>query len=186
MSGAEPARTIARARPARAVTGTTSGRAMVAALALVGALIAGCSNGTSTPTPTPTPTPGATTAPTSPGAGGGGGGASSGTPAYCAAANKLKASVGALGSLSVSSGLTGVQTAIDNIQASLTEFQTAARSQFGPQIQQMQTALSDVKSAIRAASASPSTSSVTAIGTAAAAVVAAYSTLQKEISSRCG
>jgi hypothetical protein len=181
MSGAEPARTIARARPARAVAGATSARAMMAALALIGALVAGCSNGTSTPTPTPTP--GATTAPTSPA---GGGGASSGTPAYCAAANKLKASVGALGSLSVSSGLTGVQTAIDNIQASLTEFQTAARSQFGPQIQQMRTALSDVKSAIRAASASPSTSSATAIGTAAAAVVAAYTALQKEISSRCG
>jgi hypothetical protein len=50
----------------------------------------------------------------------------------------------------------------------------------------MRKALTDVQSAIRTASASPSTSSVTAIGTGAAAVVAAYSTLQSKISSHCG
>jgi soluble cytochrome b562 len=75
---------------------------------------------------------------------------------------------------------------VNNIQTSLTEFHTAAQSQFGPEVQQMRKALTDVQSAIRTASASPSTSSVTAIGTGAAAVVAAYSTLQSKISSHCG
>lgn len=163
------------------MAGWTSAQPLFVALALAAALIAGCSS-SGTSTPTPTPTPGATTAATSPGSGG----ASSGKPAYCDAANKLKASVGALGSLSVSSGLPGVQTAVNNIQTSLTEFQVAAQSQFGPEVQQMRKALADVQSAIRNASASPNTSSVTAIGTSAAAVVAAYSTLQNEISSHCG
>jgi hypothetical protein len=107
-------------------------------------------------------------------------------PAYCDAANKLRASVGALGSLSVSSSLADVSTAIDNIQTSLTEFQAAAKSQFVPEVQQMRTALNNVQAAIRAAGASPSSSSITAIGSSAAAVVAAYTALQKAIGSRCG
>jgi hypothetical protein len=156
-----------------------SAGSLLVALALVGALVAGCS---SDGNPAPTPAPSASTAATS----GGNGGASSGTPAYCDAANKLKASMGALGSLSVSSGLSGVQTAVDNIQASLTEFQAAAQSQFGHEVQQLRTALNDATAAIRAAGASPSSSSVTAIGTSAAATVAAYSALQKAISTRCG
>jgi hypothetical protein len=152
----------------------------VVALAFTAALVAGCSsNGTSTPTRTPTP--GVSTAPASPG-----GGASSGTPAFCDAANKLRASVGALGSLSVSSSLSDVQTAIDRIQTSLTDFQSAAKSQFVPQVQQMRTALNNVQAAIRAAGASPSSSSITAIGSSAAAVVAAYSALQQAIGTRCG
>jgi hypothetical protein len=98
----------------------------------------------------------------------------------------LKASVGALGSLSVSSSLADVQTAVDKIQSALTEFQNAAHSQFGPQVQQMRTALGELQSAIRTAGASPNASSVTSIGTSAAAVLAAYTSLQTAISSRCG
>jgi hypothetical protein len=162
---------------------------VLAALALAGALVAtlvaGCSSGggsTASPTSTASTAAASGSSPSGPASGG----ASSGTPAYCAAANKLKTSVQALGSLSVASGLSGVQTAIDNIQTSLNEFQSSAQSQFGPQIQRMRTSLSDVESAIRAAGASPNASSVTSIGTSAAAVVAAYDSLQKAISSRCG
>jgi len=181
MSGAQRAATVARTRRVRSVVGWTSAKPLLTALALAATLIAGCSsNGTSTPTPTPTP--GATTAPTSPGGSGG----ASGRPAYCDAANKLRASVGALGSLSVNSSLTDVQTAIAKIQTSLTEFQAAAKSQFGPEVQQMRTALNNVTAAIRAAGASPSSSSITAIGSSAAAVVAAYTALQNAIGSRCG
>ena len=180
MSDAQRAGTLARAGRSQSAARWTSARPLLVALAFAAALVAGCSS--SGNNPAPTPAPGASTAATSPGSGG----ASTGTPAYCDAANKLKASVGALGSLSVSSSLTDVQTAIDNIQTSLTEFQTAAKSQFGPQVQQMRTALNNVTAAIRAAGASPNSSSITAIGSSAASVVAAYTALQQAIGSRCG
>jgi hypothetical protein len=184
MSGAQRAGTIARARRSRSAARWTSARPLLVALVLAATLIAGCSsNGTPAPTTTPTPAPGASTAPATPG---GSGGASSGTPAFCDAANKLRASVGALGSLSVNSSLTDVQTTIDNIQTSLTQFQAAAKSQFAPQVQQMRTALNNVTAAIRAAGASPNSSSITAIGSAAASVVAAYTALQQAIGTRCG
>ena len=180
MSDAQRAGTVARAVRTRSATGRTSARPLLVALAFTAALVVGCSS--SGNNPSPTPAPGASTAATSPGSGG----ASTGVPPYCDAANKLKASVGALGSLSVSSSLTDVQTAIDNIQTSLSGFQAAAKTQFGPQIQQMRTALNNVTAAIRAAGSSPSSSSITAIGSSAASVVAAYTALQQAIGSRCG
>ncbi len=185
MSAAQRAGVFACAVRTRSATARTSAGVLLVALAFTAALVAGCS---SSGNPSPTSAPGTSTAATSPGGTGTGssGGASAGKPAFCDAANKLKASVGALGSLSVSSGIAGLQTAIDNIQTSLNEFQAAAQSQFGPEVQQMRTALSDVQAAIRAAGASPSSSSITAIGTSAAAVVAAYTALQKAIATRCG
>ncbi len=90
----------------------------------------------------------------------------------------------ALASLNPSAGLAGVQSTIDNIQASVNEFAAASQSQFGPQVSQLKTELAKLQAAATAASASPST--IGTIATAATGVVSAYTALKDAISNRCG
>ena len=151
------------------------------AVLCLSALVAGCSSsGTGTPTPT-APTTSASTSPSSPPSGG-----NTVAPAYCPAAAKLKASVQALTSLNPSGGLAGVQSAIDNIQASVNEFAAASKAQFGPQVSQLKTQLTKLQAAVTAAGASPSANTIGAVATAATGVVSAYTALNDAISNRCG
>jgi hypothetical protein len=114
--------------------------------------------------------------------------APTGSPApYCAAADKLKASVSALTSLDVAhTGLDAIGKQVDTILANLNEFQTTAKDQFGPQVSELHTALSNLKTALQAVKTSPDASTRAMIATSITAVGSAYTSLRNAVSSRCG
>jgi hypothetical protein len=106
---------------------------------------------------------------------------------YCAAADKLKASVTALKSVDVAhTGLDAIEKQVDTIQANLDEFQMAAKNQFGPQVSELRTSLTNLKTALQAAKSSPDASTLATIATSIAAVGTAYTSLDNAVSSRCG
>jgi phage host-nuclease inhibitor protein Gam len=107
-------------------------------------------------------------------------------PAFCQSYDKLKASIQTLTTLSPNSGIAGIQGALNNIQTSLNEFTAAAQSQFGPQTTQLRTSLDSLKKAVQAATATPSSTNISAAATAAGGVVGAYTALQSAVGNRCG
>ena len=149
-------------------------RTVLPALALiVTGLVAGCSS-TNTATG---PSPSSAASPS----------ASASKPAFCAASDQLQTSIKDLRSLNViTGGVSAVQTAITKIQTNLDAFQTAAKDQFGPQIADLRTSLSNVQKAVSAAASNVSVSTLTAIATSIPGVVTSYTTLQKAITSQCG
>jgi len=158
-------------------------RSIIPVVALGVCALAGCSNNTpkppgtsSSPTATQSPSP-PTASPT---------GTSGALPAYCESYAKLKASIQALTQLSPNSGITGIQTALNNIQTNLNEFTAAAHSQFGPQVTQLRSALDNLKKAVQVASATPNSANISAAATAAGGVVSGYTALQTAIGNRCG
>src|SRR5215467_3415493 len=151
-------------------------RAARAATALVisVALAAGCASGSgkTTNTPSPTVAPKATGSPTA---------------AVCTAAADLKTAVGGLASINVGRGaLTSVQQTLTDINTKLNEFTTAAHGQFGQQTTQLRTAVSNLQTAVTAASASPNISTIASVATRVGDVISAYNSLKLAITTACG
>ena len=106
---------------------------------------------------------------------------------YCAAADKLKASVTALRNVDIANaGLSAVQADVATIQSNLNEFQTAAQASFSTEVTALRNALANVQSALQAAKGNVNATTVAAIATSIAGVVSAYTTLQNAVSARCG
>jgi hypothetical protein len=156
---------------------------VIPATALIfGGLVAGCaSTGASAPA-----VAGGVTASTSAPAGVT---ASAGAPpAYCASAARLKTSVLALSSVDIlRGGLGAVQNEISTIQTNLGDFQTAAKSQFGPGVAALRTALTNLQTALSSAvSGNISASTLVSVVGDVSTVVESYTTLQTAVSARCG
>lgn len=104
----------------------------------------------------------------------------------CEAWSDLTTSITDLRSINIVSGGVGaVQTAVNNIQAKLDAFQASARTEFGPQVTAMRTALTTTGDAAQAAVASPGAATVLPVVTGIASVVTAYNGLKTAVSSRC-
>jgi uncharacterized protein YukE len=145
----------------------------LAGFVLVAVLGAGCTsmaNDTSTPSGSPSVLPTMT-----------------GTaPAYCAAADKLKTSLTELRSVDVvSGGLPAIQAALTKVQNDLTELQKAAKSDFGPEVTQMRTALTTLQTALRNAASDLNTTTITTVAAAVGGVISAYTALEQSVTRSC-
>jgi hypothetical protein len=144
-------------------------------------LLGGCAATTST-----TATPARAVMPSGMASGMPSGGGSAASADMCAASANLKASVNDLKSLDMSGGLPAVQTKVQAIQTNLDAFQTAAKSEFAPQVAALRSALTDLQTALQAVVASPSAAAIAGLVPQVSAVVAAWNALQQAVSSRCG
>jgi hypothetical protein len=104
----------------------------------------------------------------------------------CEAWDGLRTSITDLRSINiVSGGVAAVQTAVNNIQTQLDAFQSVARTEFGPQVTDLRSALSTVSDAVKNAAASPGPATILPVVTGIAGVVSAYNGLKDAVSSRC-
>jgi hypothetical protein len=140
-------------------------------------LLAGCAATTTTATQAPAMRTGAPSAP---------GGAASASDDVCAASANLKASVSDLTTLTMSDGLPGVQTKVQAIQTNLDAFQAAAKSEYGPQVAALRSALTNLQSALGALGASPGMAALAGVVPQVTAVITAWNGLQQAVSTRCG
>jgi gas vesicle protein len=143
--------------------GRRSGLLALAATALLSVLVAGCSSSGKTGTTS-----------------------SSSKPAYCAAADELKASVQNLGKVSIAAnGLDTLKTALGNVQSSVKTLADEAKSEFAPEITAVQGALSGLDTAIKSASGQPSAATIAAIGASVAQVKNSVGNLATAVSGKC-
>jgi hypothetical protein len=148
--------------------GRRSGLLALGVTALVCALAVGCSSsGSGSGT-------GSTTA------------SSSSTPAYCAAADELKASVQNLGKVSVAAnGIDTLKTALSNVQSSAKTLADEAKSEFAPETTALQSALSGLETAVKSVQGQPSAATIAAIGSSVGQVKDAAGKLASAVSGRC-
>lgn len=116
-------------------------------------------------------------------AGCGGGGSK---PAYCSDRSKLESSIKGLTSISLSGGLSGVETQLRAIQSDATALVASARSDFPTQTSAIQSSITALESAVRALPSSPSATQIATIATDAANVVSSVKSFTDATSSKCG
>lgn len=108
-----------------------------------------------------------------------------GKPSYCADRDSLESSIKDLGSLSLSGGLSGLQSQLRTIQSDATALVDSARSDFPSETSAIRTSVNALSSDVRALSSSPSASQVAALATDASRVVSSVTSFTDATSSKC-
>ena len=113
-------------------------------------------------------------------------GCSSSKPAYCTDADQLKTSVQDLGNITVNvNDLSSVQTAVNKVQADATKFASDAKSAYPSQTTALKNSVSGLQTAVKSAKATPSVTSVAAVGSSVTQVKTAASNLQSAVKGAC-
>jgi hypothetical protein len=113
-------------------------------------------------------------------------GSSSGKPSYCAGGQQLKTSVQDLGKANVASGgISSVQAALKNVEASTTKFDSEAKGAFPAQTTALRNALTGLQSSLKTLAGQPSTTNVKAAATQGAKLKTAAASLQSAWSAKC-
>jgi len=113
-------------------------------------------------------------------------GCGSSKPAYCTDASQLKTSVQDLGNVTVNvNDLSSVQTAVNKVQADATKFASDAKSAYPSQTTALKNSVSGLETAVKSAKATPSVTSVAAVGSSVTQVKTAASNLQSAVKGAC-
>ena len=105
----------------------------------------------------------------------------------CQARDQLKTSVQALTKASLLvGGTTAIKAAVDKVQTDLTDLKAAAQQTYGPQVDAMQTALTQLETAVGTLGTGSATQNLQAVGTAIAPVGTTSADLFTTLKSACG
>jgi hypothetical protein len=77
------------------------------------------------------------------------GGCGSSKPAYCGDLNALKQSIQDLGNVNAQNGLSSLTTALDKIKTNAQKLASSAKSELGPQVDQVEKAVNDVEASLK-------------------------------------
>src|SRR5271170_276278 len=113
-------------------------------------------------------------------------GCGSSPPAYCANRASLENSVKGLTSLTVSSGISGLQAQVKKIQSDATTVVSSAKSDFPSQTSAITSSVDALKSAVKQLSSSPSAAQIATVTADAASVVSSVKSFTDATNSKCG
>jgi hypothetical protein len=107
-------------------------------------------------------------------------------PAYCADASQLKASVNALGNVTINvHDLSSVNTAVSKVQADAKKFATDAKSAYPSQTTALQNSVSSLETSVKSAVSQPSVTTVAAVVSSVSQVKTAADNLQTAVKGKC-
>jgi NADH dehydrogenase/NADH:ubiquinone oxidoreductase subunit G len=112
-------------------------------------------------------------------------GCSSGKPAYCTDRTNLQNSVKGLTSLNTSSGVSGLQSQVKQIQSNATTLVNSAKSDFPSETSAITSSVNALKSAVAALSSSPSAAQIATVTKDAASVVSSVKNFMDASNSKC-
>lgn len=112
-------------------------------------------------------------------------GGGSGKPSYCADRDQLESSIKGIASLSLSGGLSGLQSQLRTIQSDATTLVNSARSDFPSETSAIRTSVDALSTDVRALSSSPSPAQVAKLATDASSVVTSVKSFTDATSSKC-
>jgi hypothetical protein len=106
-------------------------------------------------------------------------------PAYCTDRTNLQNSVKGLTSLNSSSGVSGLQSQVKQIQSNATTLVNSAKSDFPSQTSAITSSVNALKSAVAALSSSPSAAQIATVTKDAASVVSSVKNFMDASNSKC-
>ncbi len=112
-------------------------------------------------------------------------GCGSSKPSYCSDRTNLQNSVKGLTSLSLSSGVSGLESQLKKIQTDATTVVSSAKSDFPSQTSAIKSSVDALKSAVKAIPASPSAGQIATIAADAVSVVSSVQGFSDASSSKC-
>jgi hypothetical protein len=108
-----------------------------------------------------------------------------GKPGYCADRDKLESSIKDLTNLSLSGGLSGLQSQLRTIQSNATTLVDSARSDFPSETNAIRTSVNALTADVRALSSNPTPSQVASIASDASSAVRSVTSFTDASSSKC-
>lgn len=173
----------------RGRTGSGGSLALCLVAAALSLVLAACSSSTSTSGSTATSATSATSAASSAGASTAGSSAPSypaGKEQICSARDDLKTSLAALTNPSLLLGGTaGITAAVKQVQTDLDAVAAAGKDDYKPQVTAVQSALTDLQTAVGTLGDGGGTANITAVGSAIAAVGTAAGSLFTQLQTSC-
>jgi phage-related protein len=112
-------------------------------------------------------------------------GCGSSKPGYCTQRSNLENSINGLTSLNASSGISGLQTQLKNVQSDATALVNAAKSDFPSQTSAISSSLDSLESAVKGLSSNPSPAQISNVASAASSVVNSVKSFTDASSSKC-
>jgi len=112
-------------------------------------------------------------------------GCGSSKPAYCTDRSNLESSVKGLTSLSLSSGVSGLQSQAKKIQSDATALVSSAKSDFPSETSAIKSSVSAFESAVKGLSSSPSAGQIATVASAGSSVVSSVKSFTDATSSKC-
>jgi len=112
-------------------------------------------------------------------------GCSSSKPAYCTDRTNLQNSIKGLTSLTVSSGVSGLKTQVQQIQSDATTLVNSAKSDFPTETSAITSSVDALKNSVGALSASPSAAQIATVTKDAATVVSSVKNFVDASHSKC-
>jgi hypothetical protein len=106
-------------------------------------------------------------------------------PAYCSARTNLENSVKGLTSLTLSSGISGLQAQLKTIQSDASSLVSSAKSDFPDQASALTSSVDALTSAVKTLPSSPSAGQVATVAGAGASVVNSVKAFVDATSSKC-
>ncbi|MFL5817802.1 MAG: hypothetical protein ACJ76L_09380 [Conexibacter sp.] len=108
-----------------------------------------------------------------------------GKPGYCADRDALETSIKDLGNLSLSGGLSGLQSQLRTIQTNATQLVDSARSDFPSETSAINSSLSTLRTDVQQLPSSPAPKQLAAIAVEAKSVVTSVQAFKKASDSKC-
>jgi hypothetical protein len=106
-------------------------------------------------------------------------------PSYCTNRANLQSSVKGLTDLSVSSGLSGLQTQISKIQSDADALVSSAKSDFPNETSAIKSSVDTLTTTVKAFPSSPSAADIATLGKQAASAVTAVENFYNSTKSKC-
>ncbi len=113
-------------------------------------------------------------------------GCSSGPPAYCTDRTNLQSAVKGLTSLNASSGVSGLQSQVKEIESAATALVSSAKSDFPSQTSAITSSVDALKSSVAALASSPSAAQIATVTKDAGNVVSSVKSFTDASSQKCG
>ena len=112
-------------------------------------------------------------------------GCGSSKPAYCTARSNLSKSIKGLTSLSVSSGVSGLQSQVQKIQTAATSVVNSAKGDFPNETSAIKSSVDALSTAVKSLPSNPSAGQIASIVPSAAKVVSSVTSFTSATSSKC-
>jgi hypothetical protein len=112
-------------------------------------------------------------------------GSSASKPAYCSARTNLENSVKGLKSLSLSSGVSGLEAQLTKIKSDAASVVSSAKADFPSQTSAIKTSVDSLSSAVKSVSSTPSAAQIASITADAASVMSSVKSFVDATSSKC-
>jgi hypothetical protein len=113
-------------------------------------------------------------------------GCGSSKPAYCSNRTNLENSIKGLKDLSISSGISGLQSQLSKIQSDAITLANSAASDFPSESSAVKSSVNAFVASVKSLPSSPSASQIASIATGAASVVSSVKSFAGATSSKCG